>query len=83
MAEDSMIEIEALGNVEDRVMLNEINSILQSNIQGLQINKQSKYERGIQKTKEEADKIKWAKKRESATKKKVYQNQKNLNCNIM
>ena len=70
MAEDSMIEIEALGNVEDRVMLNEINSILQSNIQGLQINKQSKYERGIQKTKEEADKIKWAKKRESATKKK-------------
>ena len=70
MAEDSMIEIEALGNVEDRVMLNEINSILQSNIQGLQINKQSKYERGIQKTKEEADKIKWAKKRESETKKK-------------
>ena len=49
-AEDSMVEIEALGNVEDRVMLNEINDILKGQFENLQTNKQSKYERGIQKT---------------------------------
>lgn len=49
-AEDSMVEIEALGNVEDRVMLNEINDILKGEFENLQTNKQSKYERGMQKT---------------------------------
>lgn len=49
-ASDSMIEIEALGNVGDRVMLNEINEIIRSNFPTLQINKQSKYERGMRKT---------------------------------
>lgn len=51
-AEDSMVEIEALGNLGDRVMLNEINEILKKNFPGLQTNKQSKYERGIRKTRE-------------------------------
>lgn len=53
-AEDSMVEIEALGNVEDRVMLNEINNILQKKFPTLKTNKQSKYERGIRKTREKA-----------------------------
>lgn len=51
-AQDRMIEIEALGNVNDRVILNEIHSILKTNVKGLTTNKQSKYERGIQKTRE-------------------------------
>lgn len=49
-AEDCMVEIEALGNVGDRVMLNEINSILKTQFPDLKTNKQSKYERGIRKT---------------------------------
>ena len=53
-AEDAMVEIEALGNVGDRVILNEINSILQEQFSGLQTNKQSKYERGIRKTREKS-----------------------------
>ena len=53
-AEDSMVEIEALGDVEDRVMLNEINNILQNKFSTLKNNKQSKYERGIRKTREKA-----------------------------
>ena len=53
-AEDAMVEIEALGNVEDRVILNEINNILQEQFSGLQTNKQSKYERGIRKTREKS-----------------------------
>ena len=51
-AEDQMIEIEATGDVKDRVILNEIHEILSSHFQGLITNKQSKYERGIQKTRE-------------------------------
>ena len=53
-AEDAMVEIEALGDVGDRVILNEINSILQEQFPGLQTNKQSKYERGIRKTRARA-----------------------------
>ena len=49
-AEDSMVEIEALGSVSDRVMLNEINNILKACIPDLKTNKQSKYERGMRKT---------------------------------
>ena len=56
-AEDSMVEIEALGNVADRVMLNEINSILQSSFPELQTNKQSKYERGMKRTREKYKKM--------------------------
>lgn len=52
MAEDNMIEIEAIGNVKNRVILNEIHEILNSYFGGLITNKQSKYERGIQKTRE-------------------------------
>lgn len=58
---DSMVEIEALGSVGHRVMLNEINTILQDKFPSLKPNKQSKYERGMKKTmdkelrKEEAD----------------------------
>ena len=55
-AEDSMVEIEALGDVGDRVMLNEINDILQRKFSKLQTNKQSKYERGIKKTREKSTK---------------------------
>lgn len=58
VAEDSMVEIEALGDVGDRVMLNEINDILQGKIPELQTNKQSKYERGIRKTREKSIKKK-------------------------
>ena len=64
-AEDSMVEIEALGNVADRVMLNEINSILQSSFPELQTNKQSKYERGMKRTREKYKKM------ENETNKKV------------
>ena len=49
ISEVYMIEIEALGDVGDRVILNEINDILQKNFKGLENNKQSKYERGIRK----------------------------------
>ena len=48
--EDSMIEMEALGNSEHRVMLNEVNEILKEKFPWLQPNKQSKYERGMTKT---------------------------------
>lgn len=51
-AEDFMIEIEALGDVENRIILNEINDILQNAFPNLKTNKQSKYERGIKKTRE-------------------------------
>ncbi len=58
VSSDSMIEIEALGNITDRVILNEINDLLHSNFPDLQINKQSKYERGTRKTREEYAKSK-------------------------
>lgn len=51
-AQDQMIEIEAIGDVKDRVILNEIHEILSSHFTGLITNKQSKYERGIGKTRE-------------------------------
>lgn len=57
IAEDKMIEIEATGNVKDRVILNEIHEILSHYFQGLITNKQSKYERGIQKTRENYKKL--------------------------
>ncbi|MBR3132672.1 MAG: CYTH domain-containing protein [Clostridia bacterium] len=47
---DSMVEIEALGSVGNRVMLNEINTILEGSFPELKPNKQSKYERGMKKT---------------------------------
>ncbi|MBR3152118.1 MAG: CYTH domain-containing protein [Clostridia bacterium] len=47
---DSMVEIEALGSVGHRVMLNEINTILEGTFPELKPNKQSKYERGMKKT---------------------------------
>lgn len=52
IAEDSMIEIEAIGNVKDRVILNEIHEILSNRFKGLLTNKESKYKRGVQKTRE-------------------------------
>lgn len=52
IAEDEMIEIEAMGNVKDRVILNEIHEILKSHFKDLITNKQSKYERGTKRTRE-------------------------------
>ena len=66
-AEDSMVEIEALGNVADRVMLNEINSILQSSFPELQTNKQSKYERGMKRTREKYKKMENERNKKSKT----------------
>lgn len=51
-AQDSMIEIEAIGDVTDRVVLNEIHDFLSEKFEGLDTNKQSKYERGSQKTRD-------------------------------
>lgn len=51
-ATDCMIEIEALGDVSDRVILNEIHSILNKRFPELKPNKQNKYLRGVQKTQE-------------------------------
>ena len=51
-ATDCMIEIEALGDVSDRVILNEIHSILNKRFPELRPNKQNKYLRGVQKTQE-------------------------------
>ena len=66
-AQDSMVEIEAIGNVTDRVVLNEIHDFLSEKFEGLDTNKQSKYERGSQKTRsiyKEEQKQKASKERE-------------------
>jgi len=49
MDTDCMIEIEAKGDVKNRIILNEIHAFV-NEVEGLTINKQSKYERGISKT---------------------------------
>lgn len=49
MDSDRMIEIEAKGDVKNRIILNEIHSFV-NDVEGLSINKQSKYERGMGKT---------------------------------
>lgn len=46
-ANDRMIEIEAIGELSDRVILNEIHEFVTAHFSCLAINKQSKYERGI------------------------------------
>lgn len=47
---DTIIEIEVIGNVNDRVILNEIHSFISYYFKDLEINLQSKYERGIEST---------------------------------
>lgn len=47
MANDKMIEIESVGQVNNRFILNEIHDFITNGIDNLSINKQSKYERGI------------------------------------
>jgi len=47
---DRMIEIEAIGKVTDRVILNDIHDFINEGIKTLSLNKQSKYERGINST---------------------------------
>ncbi len=47
---DRMIEIEAIGELTNRIILNEIHEFITSYFQGLSVNKQSKYERGINRT---------------------------------
>lgn len=47
MAHDRMIEIEAMGDLKNRIMLNEIHEFITNGMQGLSINHQSKYERGL------------------------------------
>jgi len=47
---DKMIEIEAIGEVNDRVILNEIHDFIIDSFDMLSLSKQSKYERGINKT---------------------------------
>lgn len=47
---DRMIEIEAIGELNNRIILNEIHDFITSSFRNLTINKQSKYERGINRT---------------------------------
>lgn len=47
---DRMIEIEAIGELNNRIILNEIHKFITSSFKNLEINKQSKYERGINRT---------------------------------
>lgn len=47
---DRMIEIEAIGELNNRIILNEIHDFITSSFINLEINKQSKYERGINRT---------------------------------
>ena len=47
---DKMIEIEAIGDLNNRIILNEIHDFITSTFENLEITKQSKYERGIDKT---------------------------------
>ena len=47
---DEMIEIEAIGDLNNRIILNEIHAFITASFNGLAINKQSKYERGINRT---------------------------------
>ena len=47
---DRMIEIEAIGELNNRIILNEIHDFIASTFRNLKINKQSKYERGINST---------------------------------
>ena len=47
---DRMIEIEAIGELNNRIILNEIHNFITSTFKNLEINKQSKYERGINRT---------------------------------
>ena len=47
---DKMIEIEAIGELNNRIILNEIHEFIASSFNGLEANKQSKYERGINRT---------------------------------
>ena len=49
-ATDRMIEIEAIGELNNRIILNEIHNFITSTFSNLEINKQSKYERGINRT---------------------------------
>lgn len=50
MEKDQMIEIEAMGDIKNRIMLNEIHDFISKNMNELDINRQSKYERGLIKT---------------------------------
>ena len=47
---DKMIEIEAIGELNNRIILNEIHDFITSTFSNLEVNKQSKYERGINRT---------------------------------
>ena len=47
---DKMIEIEAIGELNNRIILNEIHEFIASSFSNLEVNKQSKYERGINRT---------------------------------
>lgn len=49
-ATDKMIEIEAIGELNNRIILNEIHDFITSAFSNLEVNKQSKYERGINRT---------------------------------
>lgn len=50
LVKDKMIEIEAIGELNNRIILNEIHKFITSSFGNLSINKQSKYERGINRT---------------------------------
>ena len=47
---DKMLEIEAIGELNNRIILNEIHNFITSSFSDLEVNKQSKYERGINRT---------------------------------
>ena len=49
-ATDRMIEIEAIGELNNRIILNEIHDFITTTFINLEVNKQSKYERGINRT---------------------------------
>lgn len=55
--DDMMIEIEAVGKIKDRVILNGIHAFLTENIEGLELIKDSKYVRGINGTMALAEEI--------------------------
>ena len=47
---DGMVEIEAVGEINNRIILNEIHKFINEGLNNLFVNKQSKYERGINST---------------------------------
>lgn len=76
---DRMIEIEAMGELNNRIILNEIHSFITSSFDNLMINKQSKYERGINRTLQLYNYIQ----QHGVTTMSAIENSSNLDINVM